>query len=188
MRVSRRFRFAWYAQHLLGELVLIYPVAAIMTSEHGVEPFDLSLLFALRSLAVVAAEVPTGALADRVSRRRLLIVSRLVKGCCFLTWFVLPGFWGYLAGFVCRGVGVVEGGECVEGGRFLLPDPISDSRPTGRLTAASRTASAPRLGQSPSDFVFTSIIRRQWSLDPHSLTSFRARTDTFSWKPRDANA
>ena len=36
--------------------------------------------------------------------QRLLIVSRLVKGCCFLTWFVFPGFWGYLAGFVCWGV------------------------------------------------------------------------------------
>ncbi|MCY4634826.1 MAG: MFS transporter [Acidobacteria bacterium] len=104
MSVSRRFQFAWYAQHLLGELVLIYPVAAIMMSEHGVGPLDLSLLFALWSLAVVSAEVPTGALADRVSRRRLLIVSRLVKGCCFLTWWVLPGFWGYLAGFVCWGV------------------------------------------------------------------------------------
>ncbi len=104
MSVSRRFRLAWYAHHLLGELVLIYPVAAIMMGERGVEPFDLSLLFALWSLAVVAAEVPTGVLADRVSRRRLLIVSRLVKGCCFLTWFVLPGFWGYLAGFVCWGV------------------------------------------------------------------------------------
>lgn len=104
MSVSRRFRLAWYAHHLLGEFVLIYPVAAIMMGEHGVEPFDLSFLFALWSLAVVAAEVPTGVLADRVSRRRLLIVSRLVKGCCFLTWFVLPGFWGYLAGFVCWGV------------------------------------------------------------------------------------
>ena len=83
MSVSRRFRFAWYAHHLLGELVLIYSVAAIMMGEHGVEPFDLSLLFALWSLAVVAAEIPTGALADRVSRRRMLIVSRLVKGCCF---------------------------------------------------------------------------------------------------------
>ena len=76
--------------HLLGELVLIYPVAAIMMGEHDVEPFDLSLLFALWSLAVVAAEVPTGVLADRVSRRRLLIVSRLVKGCCFLTWRSRP--------------------------------------------------------------------------------------------------
>ena len=59
--------------------MLIYPVAAIMMGEHGVEPFDLSLLFALWWLAVVAPEVPTGVLADRVSRRRLLIVSRLVR-------------------------------------------------------------------------------------------------------------
>ena len=32
----------------------------------------------------------------------------------------------------------------------------------------------------------TSISRRQWSLAPHSLTEFRARTLTLSWKPRDA--
>ena len=42
--------------------------------------------------------------------------------------------------------------------------------------------------QPLSALVLTSIIRRQWSLGPHSSTPFIARTDTFSWKPRDANA
>ena len=61
-----------------------------------VEPFVLP--------AVLAAEVPAGALAARALRRRLLIVVRLVKSCCFSTWLVLPGLWGYLAGFVYWGV------------------------------------------------------------------------------------
>lgn len=33
----------------------------------------------------------------------------------------------------------------------------------------------------------TSITTRQWSLDPHSSTSFSARTLMLSWNPRDAN-
>lgn len=33
-----------------------------------------------------------------------------------------------------------------------------------------------------------SIIRRQWSLAPHSSGLFRARTLMLSWKPREANA
>ena len=33
----------------------------------------------------------------------------------------------------------------------------------------------------------TVISTRQWSLDPHSSTSFNARTFKLSWKPRDAN-
>ena len=100
----RRVQFVWCAHYLLGQLVLIYPVYAIMMERHGIGPFKLSVLLALWSFSAIAAEVPTGALADRVSRPLLLMVSRIMKGCCFLTWFILPGFWGYLAGFLCWGL------------------------------------------------------------------------------------
>ena len=74
-----------------------------MMTRRGIDEVELSVLLALWSVSVIAAEVFTGALADRVPRTRVLIASRLLKGSCFLSWFVLPGFWGYLAGFLCWG-------------------------------------------------------------------------------------
>ena len=74
-----------------------------MMTRRGIDEVELSVLLALWSVSVIAAEVFTGALADRVPRTRVLIASRLLKGSCFLAWTLLPGFWGYLAGFVCWG-------------------------------------------------------------------------------------
>ena len=98
---DRAFVPAWYVSGLLRELVLIYPVYAIMMGEHGISPFELSMLFAIWSVASVVLEVPSGTLADRYSRRHVLVVSGFIKSLTFLFWWWAPGFWGYAAGFVC---------------------------------------------------------------------------------------
>lgn len=51
------------------------------------------------------AEVPSGALADRFSRRGCLVVAGLLQTAAFGVWLALPGFTGYAAGFVVWGLG-----------------------------------------------------------------------------------
>lgn len=51
------------------------------------------------------AEVPSGALADRFSRRGCLVVAGLLQAAAFGVWLALPGFTGYAAGFVVWGLG-----------------------------------------------------------------------------------
>lgn len=51
------------------------------------------------------AEVPSGALADRFSRRGCLVVAGLLQAAAFGVWLALPGFPGYAAGFVVWGLG-----------------------------------------------------------------------------------
>ena len=105
MKGLTAFTRAWYAQEFLRELVLIYPVYAIMIGAVGVTPFELSLLFFAWSATNLAAEVPSGALADRLPRRSLLVVGQILKASCFLLWWVAPSFAGFLAGFVLWGLG-----------------------------------------------------------------------------------
>lgn len=100
---ERRFERAWVAHGFLRELILIYPVYSIMMGQHGMDPFRLSLLFALWSATVVVLEVPSGTLADLVSRRTLLVASGLIKACSYPVWLLLPGFFGYLLGFFLWG-------------------------------------------------------------------------------------
>lgn len=108
---------------MLSETVLIYPVYAIMMGEHGISPIELSALFAIWSLSMVVFEVPSGTLADKVSRRNLLAVSRLVKGCAFPIWLMFPNFWGYAIGFMCWSLG----GSLMSGtAESLLHDTLAD--------------------------------------------------------------
>lgn len=102
---THRFAAAWYAHAYLRELVLIYPTYAIMMGAHGISPFELSTLFIVWSASALALEVPSGVLADRVSRKWLMCASGVFKGAAFLVWLAAPGFEGYALGFVLWGTG-----------------------------------------------------------------------------------
>ena len=58
------------------------------------------MLLAVWSLSAFVLEVPSGAWADLLDRRRLLVASGLVYAGAFATWLAWPGFWGFLLGLV----------------------------------------------------------------------------------------
>lgn len=62
-------------------------------------------MFALWSFVSIVSEVPTGALADRFSRRGALVVAGLTQALGFGLWVALPGFAAFAAGFVLWGLG-----------------------------------------------------------------------------------
>ena len=92
------------AYRFLDTLILIFPFYTVMFAETGLTPIQIGLALAAWSLTTIVLEIPTGALADRVSRRWLLLIAQLFRGSGFLLWFLFPGFWGFLAGLVLWGV------------------------------------------------------------------------------------
>lgn len=58
------------------------------------------MLLAVWSASAFLLEVPSGAWADLLDRRRLLIASGLVYASAFGVWLAWPTFWGFLLGFV----------------------------------------------------------------------------------------
>ena len=92
MTNAKKFEWVWYAHGFLRELVLIYPTYAIMMQQGGISAIELSTLFIIWSFALFVFEVPSGILADRISRRNLLVISGMIKGSTFLIWWLVPGF------------------------------------------------------------------------------------------------
>lgn len=92
------------AYRFLDTLVLIYPFYTVMFAGAGLTPIQIGVVLAAWSMTAIVLEIPTGALADRVSRRWLLLIAQLIRGVSFLLWFLFPGFWGFLIGLVLWGV------------------------------------------------------------------------------------
>ena len=92
------------AYRFLDSLTLIYPFYTVMFAEAGLTPIQIGVVLAAWSMTAIVLEIPTGALADRVSRRWLLLIAQLIRGVGFLLWFLFPGFWGFLIGLVLWGV------------------------------------------------------------------------------------
>src|SRR3712207_4273351 len=90
---------------VLTDTIPIYPLYALLFVDSGLSDLQISVLFALWSAVGILTEVPSGALADRFSRRSCLVAGDLLKAAGFAAWVLLPGFTGFAAGFVLWGIG-----------------------------------------------------------------------------------
>ncbi|MET9226424.1 MFS transporter [Lentzea sp. NPDC003310] len=77
----------------------------MLFADSGLSDASISVLLAIWSLTSVVFEVPSGALADRFSRRSCLVASGVLQALGHAAWVVFPSFWGFAAGFVLWGLG-----------------------------------------------------------------------------------
>jgi MFS family permease len=78
---------------------------ALLFADTGLSGTQISVLFMIWSVTGFVAEVPTGALADRFSRRAALVAAGVLQAAGYLLWVLAPGFPGFAAGFVIWSVG-----------------------------------------------------------------------------------
>ena len=90
---------------LLVDALPVYPLYALFFADTGLSDRQISLLFAAWSASAIVAEVPSGALADRFSRRGALVAGCVMQGTAFGVWLAAPTFAGFVAGFVVWGFG-----------------------------------------------------------------------------------
>jgi MFS family permease len=85
--------------------VPLYPFYALLFADTGLDDGQISVLLALWSATAVLAEVPSGALADRWSRRGALVLAGVLQAAGYLLWIAVPSFPGFAAGLVVWGLG-----------------------------------------------------------------------------------
>ncbi|PHN01523.1 MFS transporter [Flavilitoribacter nigricans] len=93
-----------YAYKFFEDFVLIYPLYAVMFTDHGMAPWQVGTLLTAWSVTAFLLEIPSGVWADKYSRKHLLFFGQTVRALGYLCWAVFPGFWGFLIGFVGWGI------------------------------------------------------------------------------------
>ena len=100
-KLYKNFLRNYYLSFSLYDLVFAYAVYAVLFSMRGLSVPQISLLFSWWALAKLLLEIPSGALADYWSRKKLLIISPLIKAICFIVWFFADGnFYLYALGLL----------------------------------------------------------------------------------------
>jgi hypothetical protein len=77
----------------------------LLFADTGLSGTQISVLFMIWSVTGFVAEVPTGALADRFSRRAALVAAGVLQAAGYVLWVLAPGFPGFAAGFMIWSVG-----------------------------------------------------------------------------------
>ncbi|HTM21399.1 MAG TPA: MFS transporter, partial [Kofleriaceae bacterium] len=87
----------FYLFRLLATSYVWLPLSVLFQMSRGIEFRDVMLLSVLYSLVLIAVEVPTGALADRIGRRQSMMLGALaMTAASLLAWSAhgLAGFAG----------------------------------------------------------------------------------------------
>lgn len=125
----------------------LYPLYALLFADTGLSGADISGLFVIWSAVGLVAEVPSGALADRFSRRGALVAAGMLQAGGFALWIALPGFPAFAAGFVLWGLGgaLVSGAleALVYDGLAAVGAEAHYARVQGRVTAVGLLAQLP---------------------------------------------
>jgi MFS family permease len=101
---------------LLADTVPLYPLYALLFADSGLSGAEISGLFAIWSAVALLTEVPSGAVADRFSRRGCLVAGSVLQAAGYAAWVLLPTFPGFALGFVLWGLG----GALVSGAQEAL--------------------------------------------------------------------
>ncbi|MEV6557055.1 MFS transporter [Nocardia sp. NPDC051756] len=128
----------------IGDLIPLYALYSLLFADHGLSTGQISSLFAIWSTTAFLLEVPSGAWADTVSRRALLVLSGVLLTAGFALWTLVPTYPGFALGFVLWGAA----GALVSGTfEALLYDDLAArgeqsayARILGYTRAASETA------------------------------------------------
>lgn len=94
-----------YLQRFFVHFIFFWSVDKVFFTQRGTNPFELSILLALWAFYVLMFEVPSGALADRWSRKWLLVISSFFHSIAYLVWIFSHNFWLFLLGYLFRGTG-----------------------------------------------------------------------------------
>jgi MFS family permease len=102
----------YYLTSFFYKFVFAHAIYTVFFYIHGLSVFQISLLMSWEALAAALLEIPTGALADSWSRRKMLLIAPLFKAFCLVTWFFAQGnFYLYALGlfFSALGSSLVSG-------------------------------------------------------------------------------
>lgn len=89
-----------YGLSFVDEFGPVYAVYTLWFSDNGIGAAELSSVFLVWSIVALILEIPSGALADLVDRRRLLAAAFAIRAVGISIWLVWPTLPGAMLGAV----------------------------------------------------------------------------------------
>ncbi|KJF42275.1 MFS transporter [Draconibacterium sediminis] len=125
---------------------MVMPIMLLFYKSNGLGSYELFVLKAIYSVAVVVMEIPSGWMADVWGRKKTLILGSILGSLGFLIYSFSYEFWAFVAAEIVLGIGLsfISGADSALLYDSLKADNKADkyTREEGRITSAGNFAEA----------------------------------------------
>jgi len=110
--VLRRYYTVWMTYSLAGGFLFgVYP---IFLHARGLTQFEINSVLATYFVMLFLTDVPTGAFADALGRRRSFVLGAALRVCAFLLYFTAHHYWVFLIAESIDGIGTTFGNGAID--------------------------------------------------------------------------
>jgi len=110
--IIRRYYTVWATYALAGGFLFgVYP---IFLKTRGLDQFEINSVLAMYFVALFLTDVPTGAFADALGRRRSFVLGAALRVCAFLLYFTAHHYWVFLIAESIDGIGTTFGNGAID--------------------------------------------------------------------------
>src|SRR5476651_2417983 len=99
----KQFLNRLYLYKFIDSFTLIFPIFTLLFQRAGLNVTQIATLILIWSISQLICEVPTGLLADKYSRKNILVIANVLRALCFVVWLG-NSYWFFALGFVLWGV------------------------------------------------------------------------------------
>ena len=110
--VIRRYYTVWGMYSFAGGFLFgVYP---IFLHSRGLNQFEINSVLATYFVVLFVTDVPTGAFADLLGRRRSYVLGAALRVCAFILYFFAHHYWVFLIAESIDGVGTTFGNGAID--------------------------------------------------------------------------
>jgi MFS family permease len=110
--ITRRYYTVWGLYSFAGGFLFgVYP---IFLRSRGLDQFQINSVLATYFVVLFLTDVPTGAFADLLGRRRSYVLGASLRVCAFLLYFVAHHYYVFLIAETIDGIGTTFGNGAID--------------------------------------------------------------------------
>ena len=110
--IIRRYYTVWGMYSFAGGFLFgVYP---IFLHSRGLSQFEINSVLATYFVVLFVTDVPTGAFADLLGRRRSYVLGATLRVCAFIVYFFAHHYWVFLIAESIDGIGTTFGNGAID--------------------------------------------------------------------------
>lgn len=99
----KKLKWSLYLHYFFDDFIFIYPFYSLYFQENGIKGTSFSFLMMIWVLSVMLFELPSGVIADKYSRKHIIMFGEFVRIIGYAVWILYPTFIGFAFGFIAWG-------------------------------------------------------------------------------------